>query len=249
MFLARVDQAVAQGLSPEIVFDASALDGFDRNHAERVAKILRDHGIENTMHGPFMDLSPGGPDPKIRAVTRQRIDQTMEAAEIFKPQCVVFHPGYDPWRYHGYEDLWLKNSIDMWGPVVGRAEKIEVTLALENVYERTPETLLSLLEHIASPRFRSCLDVGHLHAFAKTPIEQWLRTMGPHIAEMHLHDNAGAWDEHLPMGQGEIDFPRLFGLIRQYVKEKPIYTLEPEREEDLEPSIHGFLKLAGRSRA
>jgi len=243
MLSARVKDAVARRLFPEIVLDASTLDRLDRKAALRLAKRLREKGIENTIHGPFRDLSPGGADPKIRAVTKERLYQTMELAEIFRPRCVVFHSGYDPWRFQGYERLWLKNSVETWGPVVERAEEIRITLAVENVFDNTPTPILSLLEHIGSPRLRHCLDVGHLNVYGNTPMDQWVKTMAPYIVEIHLHDNTGDRDDHLPLGEGNIDFLKLRRLIRQHVKDRPLYSLEPAREEDLEASIRGFMQL------
>ncbi len=76
-------------------------------------------------------------------------------------------------------------------------------------------------------------------------MDQWVRIMAPYLVEVHLHDNAGSRDDHLPMGEGNIDFPSLFRLIRRHVRVKPLYSLEPGREEDLEPSILGFMQLMG----
>ena len=247
MLSARIDEVVARGLFPEIVLDASTLDSIDRKEAKGLAKRLQREGLENTMHGPFRDLSPGGADPKVRAVTRERLDQTMELARIFQPRCVVFHSGYDPWRYQGYEHLWLRNSVETWEPVVRRAEQIDTTLAVENVFEKTPVTILSLLGHIRSPRFRHCLDVGHLNVFADTPMDHWLETMTSYIVEIHLHDNTGSRDDHLPIGAGNIDFTTLPRLIRRHLKERPLLSLEPGREKDLEASIRGFLQLMGEA--
>jgi len=243
ILLARIEDVIARGLFPEIVLDASTLDRLDRKEAQSLVEGLQGQGLENTIHGPFRDLSPGGADPKVRTVTRERFDQTMELAEIFRPRCVIFHPGYDPWRFQDHERLWLRHSVETWTPVVERAERLDLTLAVENVFEKTPATILSLLEHVGSPRFRYCLDVGHLNVFSDTPMKQWVKAMAPYIVEIHLHDNTGSTDDHLPMGQGNIDFPALSRLIGRYVKNEPIHSLEPGREEDLEASIQGYMRL------
>jgi sugar phosphate isomerase/epimerase len=133
--------------------------------------------------------------------------------------------------------------VETWKPIVEQAERIDTTLAVENVFEKTPTTILSLLEHINSPRFRHCLDIGHFNVFADTTIEDWVRTMAPYIVETHLHDNMGGTDNHLPIGQGNIDFQSLSRLIDRYVADPPLWSLEPAREEDLEPTIHAFVQL------
>jgi sugar phosphate isomerase/epimerase len=242
-FVDRFEDVITRGLSPEIVLDGMTLDGFDRREAQGLAEKLHTEGLETTIHGPFSDLSPGGADPKVLAVTRERFDQTMAVAEIFRPQCVVFHPGYDPWRFQGYEDVWLENSLETWALVVERAGRIDVTVAIENVFEKNPTTILSLLEGIQSPHFRHCLDVGHINLFGNIPMAQWVEAMAPYIAEIHVHDNRGEKDDHLPIGRGDIDFRRLFRLIRRYAKDEPVWCLEPNHEDDIEPSIRAFTKL------
>jgi len=239
----RVDDIIARGLHPEIVLDASSLDQLDRREAQRLAEKLHKEGRDNTLHGPFRDLSPGGVDPKIQAVTRERLGQTMELAGVFRPKCVIFHSGYDPWRFHSHERVWLQNSLETWTPPVKKAEEIDVTLAVENVFETTPVLLSALVDRIASPHFRYCFDVGHHHVFGKQPIDDWIRTMGPHVAEIHLHDNMGTADDHLPIGSGTIDFPRVFRLLRQYLEVEPIFCLEPGREEYLDTIIRAFMQL------
>jgi sugar phosphate isomerase/epimerase len=243
MLRVRFEEVLAAGLLPEIVFDASTLDNLNKKEARELAQRLRQRGLENTIHGPFRDLSPGGDDPKIRAVTRERLRQTLDLAEIFKPRCVVFHPGYDPWRFQDHNQFWLDRSAETWKPIVERAARMDTILALENVFEKIPTTILSLLERIASPNFGHCLDIGHFNVFAATTIENWVRTMAPHIVEIHLHDNMGETDDHLPIGQGNIDFKRFSRLIDRYLEDQPLWSLEPVREQDLEPSIQGLAQL------
>ena len=80
--------------------------------------------------------------------------------------------------------------------------------------------------------------------FSSVSMEDWFISLGSFIKEVHLHDNNSHADDHLPLGDGEIDFPLFFKLIKQYGV-NPIYTIEPHRVEDLERSLekcHYFLK-------
>nr|NIS40833.1 sugar phosphate isomerase/epimerase [Desulfuromonadales bacterium] len=40
--------------------------------------------------------------------------------------------------------------------------------------------------------------------------------MAPYLLHMHLHDNHGDRDAHLPVGKGTFDFQRLFSLLRAH---------------------------------
>jgi len=63
------------------------------------------------------------------------------------------------------------------------------------------------------------LDVGHLNIALRTPAtgivssREWIESVPMDIIELHLHDNHGELDEHLALGEGEIDLvPIIAGL-------------------------------------
>ena len=115
----------------------------------------------------------------------------MDAARILRPRVVVFHPGYDKWRYGETRDRWLAESIPLWEEMVARSEESGCVIAVENIFEEEPSTLLDLIRSVDSPRLRHCFDVGHWNMFTKVTMEEWFAALGPYIAETHIHDNHG----------------------------------------------------------
>ena len=203
---------------------------------------MAENGRTVTFHGPFMDLAPGGLDETIRKATVQRLQQTMELVPLFRPQSVVFHAGYDASRYYGHGEQWLSSSLATWEPLTKMAEEMGVVIHLENVYEQTPEMILTLIERISSGYLGFCLDVGHMNVFAKAPLSEWLDALGPHLKEVHLHDNDGISDAHAPIGSGTVPFEELFKYLRQQ-EVKPLVTLEPHEEETLWRSLESLAVL------
>ncbi len=67
-------------------------------------------------------------------------------------------------------------------------------------------------------------------------MEEWFKTLGPYVAEVHMHDNKGGADEHLPIGEGSIDFRLFLSLIREHCP-CPVLTIEPHGEEMLKRGI------------
>jgi sugar phosphate isomerase/epimerase len=241
MLLRRIDFATQNRIHPEIYFSAEDLDACQEEDLRRLSTALRENQLEVSIHGPFMDLSPGGVDPRVKAVTYDRLLKTIELAHFFNPTTIVFHPGYERWKFDGNVNLWLESSLQTWGPLVKVAEEKGLTLAIENVFEENPEPIKNLLEEIHSPRFRFCFDTGHHNVFAKTPLTTWMEALGGFLSEVHLHDNHKEMDEHLPLGEGEFDFHQFFTLLSQ-LKLKPIYTLEPHEEDHLRRGLEAVKK-------
>jgi sugar phosphate isomerase/epimerase len=234
--LPRQDEIISRGVNPEIYFSAAALDTCQDDDVRHLGDALKKAGLSYTFHAPFMDLAPGGLDSKIRQATQERLEHILDLADLIRPTAVVFHPDYDPWRHDEVFDHWFHGSIEMWTPLVKEAEKIGVTMALENVFDQGPETLKKLLDTINSPRCGFCLDTGHWLIFSKKDWKEWLEVLGKRLIEVHLHDNNGAEDQHLPPGDGKFDFIGFFHHLRTQGL-SPLYTLEVHQEEDLPRSF------------
>jgi sugar phosphate isomerase/epimerase len=150
----------------------------------------------------------------------------------FKPRAVVCHPSFDERYYVTTGPRWLENSVLTWGAFSRKAKDMNTVIMLENVYETNPGYLAVLLEQVDSPQLRFCFDTGHFNAYSKTDLSLWLERLGRYMGELHLHDNEGSTDDHLPLGKGNFPFIRLFAFLREKGM-SPIVTVEPHTEQNL----------------
>jgi sugar phosphate isomerase/epimerase len=223
-------------ISPEIFFSAEALEALEPAQLAATAGVLRGEGLSCTIHAPFMDLSPGSPEKLLREISSLRFDQVLDAAQILGPEVMVFHPGYDRWRYGEAIAPWLEHSVAVWRGVLVRARSIGTVIAIENIFEEEPSTLKALLEAVNDPLLRHCFDVGHWNLFKKVGMERWFEALGGRIAEVHIHDNSGTRDDHAPPGEGAIDFEQFFRLMERYAPDAA-YTIEAHSRAHLERSL------------
>ena len=79
----------------------------------------------------------------------------------------------------------------------------------------TPEDLLTLLE---GTELGICFDIGH--ANTTNTVQEFL-SLKDRFDNVHIHDNMGVSDEHLPIGKGTVDFPAVINALgpRRYVIE------------------------------
>lgn len=232
-----LDLFSANRINPEIGMDADALENFEQSDFEKIAISLSRYQPRITLHGPFIDLSAGSKDPRIREVTRLRLNQFLGLIPIFQPSTVVCHAGYDIKRYAFFKEEWLQNSLDMWSWFAGRLSEQGSRLMLENVYEKDPLDLLELLSGLKHQKVGLCLDTGHLWSFGQSTPAVWLDTLGEFIGQFHLHDNDGTFDQHLGMGSGNIDFEPVWQFVKSRKSDPLVFTLEPHEKEDLLVSL------------
>jgi sugar phosphate isomerase/epimerase len=236
----RLDAFLENRQNAEIAFKGQDLDQLDPELIERAAQRFGDAGLSLTVHAPFLDLNPGALEPYVFEATAIRYRQTLAAADRLGAKLIVFHPGYEYWKYGGRSELWLEASIEFWPPIVDLAEEFGISLAIENIYETEPNTLVQLLDHVDSPLFGHCFDVGHWRLFSDQTLDDWFKALSKRMIHLHLHDNTGTGDDHLPIGEGDIDFDNLFKLI-DVLPNLPSLTLEARSPEEAERSYKNLL--------
>jgi sugar phosphate isomerase/epimerase len=232
----HLDKVLREGINPEIAFNCAILDRFtDGEYAGLAQRICGPHR-SITFHGPFMDLRPGAVDPEIRHVSFRRFLRVFEIAVHFRPRAIVFHPSYDERYYVSSGRKWLENSIGTWSKLLPLADQLDTRIALENVYETDPDWIGRLLDAFPPERVGFCFDTGHFNAFARTPLETWMDRLGHRLVEVHLHDNRGALDEHLPVGEGTFPFGEFFSILAGKGL-RPILTVEAHTEQNLSKTL------------
>ena len=217
----------------EIYFSSRCIDTVSRTDVTGLKDIL-DYDPSFTIHAPFMDLSPGAVDSKVREVTIDRFSHVFDLAEILNPGAIVFHSGYEKWKYALETNLWLENSLMTWRPLLKRAVGMGLKMAIENIFEDEPASLRLLMEEMGSEHFGICFDTGHFNLFSRLPLEEWMGQLRPYIVELHLHDNHRSSDEHIAIGDGTFDFAALFSALGD---RELIYTIEGHSPADVLKSI------------
>lgn len=201
------------GVGVEVYFNNDTVTEVDEAHVTETGRMLRGEGIQCTVHAPFMDLSPGAVDRDVRKITKEKLKKTVIMANRLGALGIVCHPGYDKWRFGDYLDLWLERSADTWREVLAEAGD-RLPVMLENVFEEEPLSFIELFKYMSPKKMYFCFDSGHFNLFTKVSLEAWLSTLGNYVKEMHLHDNHGTRDDHLPIGQGIFPFRELKGFLK-----------------------------------
>lgn len=228
------------GLFPEIYLSGELLDVLDEDKVSAM-EAWREDGKELTLHAPFVDLAPGGFDPRVLEITRLRFGQVMELARRVGPRQIVFHPGFDDFRFAFRQELWLDNSLRVWGELLEAAGSAGTKICLENVFDTRPDHLALLRERLGK-ELGFCLDTGHFLIFSQVSLNEWLDAFSDGLIELHLHDNNGQQDLHQPVGEGSFEFKSLCCQIQDRGLD-PVVVLEHHSHEDTTRSLMNFQHL------
>ena len=235
-----VRMLVSSGVGPEIYFTGATLDALAPGEAEREAEALRKAGVRSlSFHAPFEDVWPGARDEEVRRLSVRRLSQAVDLAPVFRPKGIVVHGGYFGWIFDFHPEKWFAPARRSFLELAERAEKAGTDLYVENVFDEVPDHLLRLRDAVGSPRLHFCFDPGHATLFSRLPVQHWAEAFGERIRLMHVHDNRGSRDDHLPVGEGGINFRGVLLAVRD-AGARPVLTVEPHRREHFYRSVEGL---------
>jgi sugar phosphate isomerase/epimerase len=195
--------------------DAAALGG-----------LMRELGLAVVGH-----TSPHLPIASLFDGLRERVHEVLrECFAVFGElgaEVVNIHPDSTPSVIPAAEVT--RRNAEAIANLAEDAEAAGVRLMVENMGRSfaTADQLRPLFD--AAPPARFHLDVGHAH-LGRRP-EQPNRTaelvdaFGDRLAHVHVHDNLGLEDLHLPLGAGSIDWPAVAQAVRRAAYDRTV-TIE-----------------------
>lgn len=226
-------------LGLEVVGFASpqVLDGGWEQQVAELQPLCRRLPGPISMHGPFLDLSPASPEPRLRALTKERYRHALCIAKGLGARYLVLHSQFNPnLRQPTYPKLWLEQNLRFFDDLLPEIEAAELTILLENMWDSCPDHLARLLQALPSQWFAACLDAGHAHLHSAVGWQNWVETLGERLRYVHLSDNHGDWDEHLALGQGNVDFSGLLQTLQDYGR-RPWFVLEVRLWSEVQQSL------------
>lgn len=173
------------------------------------------------LHAPFAELCPCAIDPKVRQITEMRYQQTIALAQSLRIDRIVVHDGFIPMVY--YPEWFVEQSVNFWRQFMPQVPA-GITIALENVMDPSPDMLVEIMRQVNHPQLGLCLDVGHANTRTSAVLpEEWIAPMTPWLRHVHLHNNRGERDLHLPLGEGDIS---MTSLLEKLLTTDATFTIE-----------------------
>ena len=183
-----------------------------------IRRVLDETGLEGSLHAPFSGLNPGSLNADIWNATVSQLTACIEAVPEISDR-IVLHPGYlEPNARETSSASWQKHkeAVIRLGEV---AERCGVTACLENMpdledfYCRDPYELEGFTDGV--PGIRMTFDLGHANTNGN--LDSFCQVVLPKAYHLHIHDNFGKYDEHLPLRKGSIPWDKIMPkIVRSY---------------------------------
>ncbi len=170
----------------------------------KVFEIFESYEIDQYLHAPTIDMNPASLNPGMREETLVQIKETIDLAVEIGVLAITTHPGLihrledrvrDMGKYYAIETLTQANEY---------ANERGIILSIENMPHRYAYFCNTAQEHqyfIEKCKCQATIDIGH--ANTNGDVKPFLAMKN--ICYYHLSDNNGEKDQHLSLGEGNLD--------------------------------------------
>jgi sugar phosphate isomerase/epimerase len=171
-----------------------------------------------SLHAPFgHDVNLTSPDAGQRREALERLIRAADALRILGGTHYVIHPGGEDQRWIWEREARLGHSVEgltrVWEACRARRLTLVVETPLPHLLGGQPVDFSWILDRLPLEGTGVCLDTSHtsLGGFLFEVIERF----GPRIVHVQASDNCGVTDDHLPPGEGRIDWRHVVSSLER----------------------------------
>lgn len=240
----KIGASTLAGIEYDLENALDFIEGLGLEYAELVhqfpsevidAELLESYNLKYSIHAPFMDVNIASLQDQSRLNSIKQIKSSIDLANEIDAEAVVIHPGvtsYLPNKFFKKEvnEFAMKSMVKLgrYGEDLGVLTTFENMPAFESMLFND---MKKLNEFLTSHELYMTLDIGHAN-HAGYPAEAMYFDSIKHI---HIHDNFGDDDSHLPLGEGSIDLKCIVNTLEKNNYDG-IYILEVNDYDSIEKS-------------
>jgi sugar phosphate isomerase/epimerase len=212
----------------EIIYDVPHFPpDYDQRELSAVRKLLEDHDLGVSVHASFWDLNPASYYRELWELSLKQIKRSIDACRSLGGEITVVHFGKCPVPEAKLLEGAKQRYREFLGKCLPYAQDRGVILAVENagrILHSYPPTIRELKQLVLELEgAKVTFDIGHAFLTerkagkrtAEAVIAEHIRNMRKQIVHLHIHDNRGKIDDHLPPGDGKINFKPIVEAIRE----------------------------------
>ncbi len=182
----------------------------DESAAEEIKKAADSAGvrIDSVMNMDHWKDPLSSSDPAVIARSLDGMRTSLHNAKLWGSDAVLLVPAVVD-AQTSYHDAWTRSQAQI-RTLIPLAEELKVVIAIEDVWNKfllSPLEMASYIDEFHSPWIKAWFDVGNVVLYGYP--QDWIRTLGPRIAKVHVKDFKKTGDSYawVNLGEGDIDWP------------------------------------------
>jgi sugar phosphate isomerase/epimerase len=186
-------------------------------HVDRIVEVKQSYNLRMVVHAPVFGVNIANPNRRLREKTIELLCESIRNAKLIGAEKYIVHPGsktatslFDPglaWRLNVESAC----ELQLYSKDVGvklTFENMPISRFEVHLLTSTNEMRRFLKEVDVDVTF----DVGHAGVVGE--IDGFISLFKSRIVHVHLHENQGRLDAHLPVGSGNIDWVKVLRSLR-----------------------------------
>lgn len=206
-------------------------------------KDFENYDINLSIHAPMSDINIASHVDKVREASITEMIDSFKAANEWGADRVVVHPGTIPIMGLKFTDKILNHNLESLIRLDKIADEYGVMMCVENMplFERMLYTNIDALFELVENDLNCgiTMDVGHAYNNGFCEEEMF---NSDNIHHVHLSDNDGSFDMHHELGRDDIDFPKIFKILKEK-KYDDISVIEVKTKQQILKSIDYLKKI------
>ena len=183
----------------------------------RLMDLMPSYKLSYSIHAPISDINIGSLNERIREDSVIELLTTAETAANLNVDLMTIHPGMTSMAVPYMEEKAVEKAKKSLSSIDRISSEYGVRIAVENMPSfpfMLGHTAEEMKDLIGNTNLGFCLDIGH--ANTTDQIDELIKEFKDRLINVHIHDNNGEMDEHLTLGEGNIDFKRVLDSLKGY---------------------------------
>jgi len=200
-------------LAREVGFEALQVNTTpDPKEADEIKEAAASAGIriDSIMNMDHWKYPLSSADPAVVEKSLEGMRTSLNNAKLWGAKYVLLVPGVVN-AQTSYRDAWNRSQVQI-KKLIPLAEQLQVVIALEEVWNKfllSPIEFAIYVDQFQSPWIKVWFDVGNVVLYGYP--QDWIRTLGPRIVDMHVKDFKRLEDGYrwVNLGDGDVDWPEV----------------------------------------
>jgi L-ribulose-5-phosphate 3-epimerase len=182
----------------------------DQHEAEEIKKAAEGAGItiDSVMNMDHWKYPLSSADPAVVAKSLEGMKTSLNNAKFWGSYSVLLVPAVVNEETR-YKDAWTRSQKAI-RTLIPMAHEYKVVIALEEVWNKfllSPLEFATYIDEFKSPWIKAWFDVGNVVLYGYP--QDWIRTLGKRIVEVHLKDFKRKGYEWVNLGDGDVNWPEV----------------------------------------